>query len=79
MENPIIESLSDVDECVHVIDGDSLIRDGRLDFAKAVLKRFGSEKFVYASVGSPYWVSFHYFGFKGMLKNLSIEFFCINT
>jgi hypothetical protein len=44
-KEPVIESMGDVDRCIRPLDGNDLLRDGHLDFAKAVVDRFGSEKF----------------------------------
>jgi len=47
------------------------VRSGRLDYARMVVERFGSEKFIYANVGSPYWRAITgYMGFRGMIRGI---------
>jgi len=70
-QEPLIESMEDIDRHIGSLDKDDLIQSGRLDYIKMVVNRFGSKKFVCASVGTPYWTALcSYFGFKGMMMNL---------
>lgn len=70
-KEPLIKSMEDVDKYINIIDKETLIKSGRLDYAKMVVEKFGSEKFVFASISTPYWAAmFSYFGFKGMMINL---------
>ncbi len=71
IERPLIRSVEDIEEQVHVTGARSLTQSGRLDYVKMVKKRFGSERFLCAHVGTPYWVALMcHFGFRGMLINL---------
>jgi len=68
---PLIESIEDIDGRIGSVDKQNLIRSGMLDYVKMVVNRFGSKKFICASVGTPYWTALcSYFGFKGMMVNL---------
>lgn len=65
---PLIKSISDVEKYIQIVDAMEMIKNGNLDYAKMVVEKFGSKKFVCASVSSPYWTALsNYFGFKGML------------
>jgi len=70
IEITIVESISDVDEYMKVVDEEDIIRSGRLDYAKKVVERFGSEKFICAGVGTPFWSAYGYFGFKELMIGL---------
>jgi uroporphyrinogen-III decarboxylase len=66
-----IKSMENIDEHLKVIDEETLIQSGMLDYMKMVVENFGSEKFICTSMGSPFWVALNtYFGFKGMFLNL---------
>jgi len=68
---PLIKSLEDMDKQVVVTKGGVLTQSGRLDHVRAIVERFGSEKFIFASVGTPFWSALSaYFGFRGIITNL---------
>ena len=68
---PLVKSVDEVEERVEVVPGDELVRSGRLDYARMVVERFGSEKFIYANVGTPYWRAITgYMGFRGMIRGI---------
>jgi len=68
---PLVESLMDINKQVHVIDAESLIRNGRLDYVEMLVEKFGSEKFILSSIGQPFWSALQsIFGLKGMMINL---------
>jgi len=70
-KEPLIKSLEDVNKQVVVTKEEILTQSGRLDYARAIVERFGSEKFSFASVGTPFWSALSaYFGFKGMITSL---------
>ncbi len=70
IDEVVVRSIEDVDREVAQIEYSDLIQTGRLDYVKTVVERFGSEKFVVASVASPLWETYHYMGFRGTLLNL---------
>ena len=68
---PLIESIEDIDGRIGSLDKRDLIQSGMLDYVKMAVDRFGTKKFICASVGTPYWTALcSYFGFKGMTVNL---------
>jgi len=70
-KEPLIESIGDIDGRIGSLDKQDLIQSGMLDYVKMVVNRFGSEKFICASIGTPFWTALSsYFGFKGMTVNL---------
>ncbi|MEM2884554.1 MAG: uroporphyrinogen decarboxylase family protein, partial [Thermoproteota archaeon] len=70
-KEPSIVSVEDVDSRIAPLDKKDLVRSGMLDYAKMVANRFGSEKFVCASIGTPYWEALcNHFGFKGMMASV---------
>lgn len=70
-KEPSIESIEDIDRRIGSLDKQDLIQSGMLDYVKMVVDKFGSKKFICASVGTPYWTALcSYFGFKGMTVNL---------
>jgi len=70
-KEPSIESMEDIDTQIPPLYKKDLIRSGTLDYTKLVVNRFGSEKFICAGIGTPYWEALcNYFGFKGMMMNM---------
>jgi len=70
-KEPLINSVQEADEQIEVAKERALVEKGQLDYVKMVVEKFGSEKFICASLGSPYWVALDgYFGFTGMMINL---------
>jgi len=67
----VINSMEDVDKYINIVDKETLIQSGIFDYAKMVVEKFGSEKFICAGICTPYWEALKdYFGFKGMMINL---------
>jgi len=69
-KQPLIRSIEDVDKYVKIEYAKDLHRQGKLDYVKAVLERFGSKKFVFSSIGSPNEFLSDHFGITNMAINL---------
>ncbi|MGQ9515162.1 MAG: uroporphyrinogen decarboxylase family protein [Thermoproteota archaeon] len=70
-KEPLIRSMDDIDKYIGYLSKEYLIKSGRLDYVKLVVNKFGYEKFICTSIGTPYWTALcNYFGFKGMMMNL---------
>ncbi|RJS85303.1 hypothetical protein CW702_01290, partial [Candidatus Bathyarchaeota archaeon] len=68
--NPRIRSEKDLDR-IEIPSSRRLIKSGQLDYACMVKSKFGSSKFVFASVGSPFWRALsRYMGLRGTLLGL---------
>ena len=69
-ESPV-QSIDDVDWRLVPEDRESLVRSGKLDYARMVAEKFGSERFLCAIVGTPYSRALiDFFGFRGMMVDL---------
>lgn len=67
----LVQSIDDVNRCVDLEDRQTLVQSGKLDYVKMVAEKYGSQRFLCASIGTPYWTALcDYFGFKGMMVNL---------
>lgn len=74
----LIQSMDDVDRWIGsengrwaIHDARSLVRSGRLDYVKMVAEKYGSRRFLHATVGTPYSRALlDFFGFEGMMVNL---------
>jgi len=70
LPRPLVELESDIDEFVAVIGAGELVQSGMLDHAEDIVRKFRSRRFIVASVDSPLWEAYKYFGFKGLVLNL---------
>ena len=71
LDKPRIGSREDVRNKIKTASKRAFLDDGRLDYVHLLRERFGPEKFLYASVGSPFWNALmSYFGLRGMLAGL---------
>jgi uroporphyrinogen-III decarboxylase len=68
-EQPL-KSNEDIDKYIKVEKANDLLKIGKLDYAKAVVERFGPDKFVFASIGTPNEHLSDYFGIVGMVLNI---------
>ncbi|MEM1574234.1 MAG: uroporphyrinogen decarboxylase family protein [Candidatus Methanomethylicaceae archaeon] len=70
-KEPLIKSVEDIDKFIEVTSAENIIQSGKLDYAKLIVEKFSSNKFICATISSPYWAALNtYFGFKGMVLNL---------
>jgi len=65
-----VNSIDDIERLVHIVPAENRIQNGSLDYASAVIKEFGDEYFIFASIGAPFWGVHSYFGFYEMMTNL---------
>lgn len=68
---PAIEDVSDIEEAIPVRDAAELSRQGRLDYVRMLRKDVGSDRFLVASMVTPFWKALSQsFGFRSMMLNL---------
>ncbi|MFQ6039836.1 MAG: uroporphyrinogen decarboxylase family protein [Candidatus Poribacteria bacterium] len=65
-----VHSIEDIDRMADIHPTEDRIKDGSLDYAAAVVRKFGDEYFIFASIGAPFWGLQGYFGFYEMMTNL---------
>jgi len=71
LQKPLIESSKDIGKRITVIGEKDFLGSGRLDYVHMLKERFGNEKFLVASIASPFWSSLmSHFGLGGMLIGL---------
>jgi len=66
----LVKSIDDIDDHVQVVDAKTLIEEGRLDYIKMVVEKFGSDKYICGGIPSPFWSSGSLFGFTKTYTNL---------
>jgi uroporphyrinogen-III decarboxylase len=69
-DKELVKSIDDIDARVKVVDAKILVEEGRLDYIKMVVEKFGSEKLICASINSPFWGSTSFFGVTKTYTNL---------
>jgi uroporphyrinogen decarboxylase len=69
-DEELVKSIDEIDARVKVVDAKTLIEEGRLDYIKMVVEKFGSNKFICAGLNSPFWSSSSFFGFTKTYTNL---------
>jgi uroporphyrinogen decarboxylase len=67
-----VHSKDDVDSLIPSVTSESLLSDGSLDLAQAMIEEFGDGRFTLGSVGSPLWSAYSYFGFEELMMNLMV-------
>ncbi len=68
---PVIEDVSEIEDAIPVRDAAELRRQGRLDYVKMLRRDIGSDRFLVASMVTPFWKALSQsFGFRSMMLNL---------
>jgi uroporphyrinogen-III decarboxylase len=65
-----VRAKEDVDRLVPPIKAENLATDGEHDLPQALIREFGTERFVLGGIGTPFWGVFGYFGFETLMTNL---------
>lgn len=65
-----VKSIDEIDAHVKVVDAKTQIEEGRLDYIERVVEKFGSDKYICASIPSPFWSSSGFFGITKTYTNL---------
>jgi uroporphyrinogen-III decarboxylase len=68
---PLIDDSTDLQDAIPVVDASELRRAGRLDYIDLLRRGLGADRYLVASMGTPYWKALSQcFGFRSMLLNL---------
>ncbi|NLC56326.1 MAG: hypothetical protein GX774_05770 [Armatimonadetes bacterium] len=66
-KTPLITSIADVDRLLPITPHTQLVAEGYLDYARRAVAALGSDHFIFASVGAPFWCAFNYLTFEGLM------------
>ena len=67
---PSVRSRDDIERVLPPLSHEQMLADGRLDFARRAVAVFGEERFLFASIGAPFWLAYGCLGFEGLMTAL---------
>lgn len=63
----LVHTPEDIERLLPVVPADQMIESGMLDYPRKAVEVFGAERYVFASVGAPFWSAHSYLTFQGLM------------